>query len=220
MKPLLLSILCLAAAVSARADLTIQQNLKQEGGPGGKGMDTNITMKVKGEKLRMDGMKDMTSIVDLKTGEVSSLLHQQKAVMTIPGEQMKKMQEARAQENPKIDPPKATGNKETINGYACEEYETSLGGGKILMWLTKDLPQVEKVMKELAQFAGQADPVQNMLKEQNISGFPMRTVMDMPGMGKVTVTVVALSEDPIPDSEFTVPSDYKPMKMPSMPMGQ
>jgi len=217
MKTLLLSTLCLAVVASARADLTIQQNLKQEGAPGGKGMDTNITMKVKGEKLRMDGVQEMSSIVDLKTGDMSSLLHQQKMVMTIPGEQIKKMQAARAQETPKIDPPKATGKKETINGFACEEYETTLNGAKVQMWLTKDLPQVEKTMKELASFAGEADPVQKLLMEQNVSGFPMRTVMEMPGMGKMTVTVVALSEDPIPDSEFTVPSDYKPMKMPTMP---
>ena len=219
MKILLTPLLTLAAVTALHADLTITQQLKQEGAPAGQGMDTTLTMKVKGQKMRMDGIPQMSNIVDLKTGEVTSLIHPQKAVMTIPGDTVKKMAEQRAAQDPKIDPPKATGKKETISGYACEEYETTLNGAKIQLWLTKDVPAVEKVMKELSEVSAASDPFQGMLKDQNISGFPMRTIMEMPGAGKLTMTVVALSEDPIPDGDFTVPSDYKPMAMPGMPGG-
>lgn len=219
MKTLLLSALTLAIAAAAHADLTITQQLKQEGAPTGKGMDTTLTMKVKGEKMRMDGIPQMSNIVDLKSGDVTSLLHQQKAVMTIPGATVKKMTDERAAQTPKMDAPKPTGKKETISGFSCEEYEGSLNGAKIQLWLTKDVPAVEKLMKELSQLSASADPFQGMLKDQNISGFPMRTVMEMPGAGKLTMTVVALSEDPIPEGDFAVPSDYKPMAMPAMPGG-
>lgn len=217
MKKLLLPLLILAAAIPARADLTITQQIKQEGAPGGKGMDTTLTMKVKGEKMRMDGIPQMSNIVDLKTGDVTSLLHQQKAVMTIPADALKKLQDAKSAETPKIDPPKATGKKETISGFACEEYETTLNGAKIQLWLTKDVPAVEKLMKQLGELSAGADPFQGLMKDQNISGFPMRTVMEMPGAGKLTMTVVALSEAPVAEADFAVPADYKPMSLPSMP---
>lgn len=218
MKPLFFSLLTLACAVSARADLTITQELKQDA-PSGKGMDTTLTMKVKGEKMRMDGIPQMSNIINLKTGDVTSLIHPQKAVMTIPGATVKEMASKKAEQNLKIDPPKATGKKETIGGFACEEYETSLRGAKIHLWLTKDVPAVEKLMKDISEMSASADPFQGMLKDQNITGFPMRTVMEMPGAGKLTMTVLSLSEDPIPDADFVVPSDYKPMSLPNMPGG-
>jgi hypothetical protein len=216
MKKIFFPLLALAFAATAQADLTITQQIKQEGTPG-KGMDTTLTMKVKGEKMRMDGIPQMSNIIDLKSGDVSSLIHAQKAVMTIPGAAVKEMAAKKAEQNLKIDPPKATGKKETIGGFVCEEYETSLRGAKIQLWLTKDVPAVEKLMKEISEMSATADPFQGMLKDQNITGFPMRTVMEMPGAGKLTMTVLSLSEDPIPDADFVVPSDYKPMSIPTMP---
>lgn len=218
MKTLLLSAVTLALAATAHADLTITQQLKQD--IAGKATETTLTMKMKGDKMRMDGIPQMSNIVDLKSGDVTSLLHQQKAVATIPGATVKSMNDERTAKNPAMEPPKATGKKETIGGFACEEYEASLGGAKIQLWLTKELPEVEKKMKELSQLSASSDPVQGMLKDQNISGFPMRTVMKMPGAGTMTVTVVALSEDPIPEAEFVIPSDYKPMALPSAPGGR
>jgi hypothetical protein len=217
MKPLFFSILALAFAATVHADLTITQELKQDAPGGAKGMDTTLTMKVKGEKMRMDGIPQMSNIVDLKSGDVTSLIHAQKAVMTIPGATIKQMTEARAQKTPKIDPPKATGKKETIGGFACEEYESTLNGAKIQIWLTKDLPDVEQTMKQISEMSANADPFQGMLKDQKITGFPMRTVMEMPGAGKLTMTVLSVSKDPIADTDFAVPADYKPMSVPAMP---
>jgi hypothetical protein len=215
MKPLIRTLLALALLTSARADLTITQELKQDAPGGAKGMDTTLTMKVKGEKVRMDGIPQMSNIVDLKSGDVTSLMHAQKAVMTIPGATVKQLADSKAQQNPKLEPPKATGKKESIGGFACEEYETSLNGAKIHLWLTKDVPKVEEAMKKISELSASADPFQSMLKDQNISGFPMRTVMEMPGAGKLTMTVLSVSEDPIADADFAVPSDYKPMSMPA-----
>jgi hypothetical protein len=217
MKTLRFTLLAIVCAVSARADLTISQSIKQEGGPGGKNMDMTVTMKVKGDKVRMDGVPGMSNIMDMNTGDMTTLAHQQKMVMNIPGAQLKKMQEAQGASVPKIEAPKATGKKETINGFACEEYETTLNGAKVQMWLTKDLPEVEKVMKRFSSMAGQTDPFQEILKGEKISGFPIRTVMDMPGAGKLSMQVVAITQDPVPESDFAVPSDYKAMEMPAVP---
>lgn len=218
MKFLLLSAITLAVAATAHADLTITQKLTED--KAGKASDTTLTMKVKGDKMRIDGVASMSNIVDLKSGDVTSLLHAQKGVVTIPGATVKAMQDERAGKSPKMEAPKATGNKETISGFACEEYEASLGAAKIKLWLTKDLPAVEKLMKELSKLSSSADPMQGILQEQNISGFPMKTQMFLPGAGKMTMTVVALSEDPIADGEFTAPADYKPLALPTMPGGR
>jgi hypothetical protein len=214
MKPLVTTLVACVLVASARADLTITQQLKQDAPGGAKGMDTTLTMKVKGEKVRMDGLPQMSSIVDLKSGDVTSLSHAEKMVMTIPGAAVKQMADAQAQQTPKLDPPKATGKKDTIGGFACEEYETSLNGAKIQLWLTKDLPKVEEAMKKMAEMSANTDPFQRVMKDQNISGFPMRTVMEMPGMGTLTMTVLSVSEDPIPDADFAVPADYKKVSMP------
>ena len=46
-------------------------------------------------------------------------------------------------------------------------------------------------------------------QDANLPGFPIRTVVDTTGMGKTTVTVMAVSENPLADSEFAVPDGYR-----------
>ena len=64
------------------------------------------------------------------------------------GAKLKEMQKQALAQNAdtKVDPPKATGKKETINGYACEEYEVNANGGKMDLWITKDVPAAANVM--------------------------------------------------------------------------
>ncbi len=82
-----------------------------------------MTAKIKEGKVRLDLNPQMSSIVDLKTGEMISLMHNQKVAMTIPGASIKSLQQAyaqRAQESvdARRSPPKSTGRKEKISGYA------------------------------------------------------------------------------------------------------
>jgi hypothetical protein len=204
-------------SIAAHADLTITQQIQKEGPP----QDANLTMtmKIKEGKMRLDLNPQVSSIVDLKTGDMISLMHEQKLTMTIPGASIKSLQQAHAQEAAKsvgtdAEPPKPTGRKETINGYECEEFEATAKGMNVHLWLTKDLPNAEKLMSELSTLAG-ADPFRGLTKGQQLPGFPIRTVVDTTGMGKTTVTVMAVSENPLADSEFAVPDGYRAMQAPA-----
>lgn len=211
MKKLLLPLLTLTLATAARADLTITQEVQQEGG------GQKMTMKIKDQQMRMDATPQATTVIDLKTGDTTTFVHEQKMIIKASGAKLKEMQKQALAQNAdtKVEPPKATGKKETINGYACEEYEVNANGGKMDLWITKDVPAAEKAMAELSAIGGPTDPVQAALKAQGFSGFPMRTVVEMPGMGKTTVTVVGLNEKPIDASEFTAPPGYHEVQIPA-----
>ena len=219
MKKLLPFLLLAILATAARADLTITQKIEQVT-PSATPPAMTLTLKIKGQKVLMDMNPKVGTIMDLKTGDIQTLMHEKKMVMTMPGSMIKglreKMETAVGTKEPS-EPPKPTGRKETITGFACEEYEATVDGTKIKMWLTKDLPAAEKAMLELSALSPEADPLRGMMKDQKISGFPMRTVIDMGSGGTTTATVVALSEAELPESEFVVPSDYKPMQMPTLP---
>ena len=58
------------------------------------------------------------------------------------------------------------------------------------LWLTKDLPNAEKLMSQLAKLAS-ADPWEAL---RNRSFGFVRTVVDTTGTSKTTVTVTAISE--------------------------
>lgn len=216
MKTLALLAAILLPVSLVRADITIVQNVKQEGGQ--KGIDLNMTIKVKDQQARIDVNPEISTIVDLSSGDSLSLFHSRKAAMRLPGSTIKALQ-AKAQEqagDAKVETPKATGRKETINGFACEEYETSVDGRKVELWLTKDAPDAQKALSQLSALSGKSDPLNAVIEKNQLPGFPVRTVVETP-MGKVTTTVVTVSPGPIDQSLFVVPSDYKEMQAPPMP---
>ena len=205
-------------AAGARADLTMTQQIKQEGSQHRNSM--MMTVRLKAERMRVDHPQ-ISSIVDLKTGDVTSLVHQQKITMTIPGASMKSMRQAlsadSAENTKNLGAPRPTGGKETISGYACEEYEIKSNQADVHVWITKDLPEAEKLMAQLSTLAGETDLFKGFLIKSQVPGFPIRMIIDTPGSGKTTITVVALSEDPIADSEFTVPEGYRTIQTPALP---
>ena len=212
MKKLLFALL--VSASLAQADLTITQQFQK----GSQTMD--VVMKIKDGKIRVDPNPQVTAIIDGKTGDSINLIHSQKKVLTLPASVVKKMQEAQTgvqSGETKTETPKPTGKKETINGYVCEEYETTANGSKIQLWLTKDLPAAQRAMADLAALASDADPMKGLLKGDQLQGFPIKTIIESPNGEKSSVTVVSLNEDPLPASDFVAPAGYEPMAMPSMP---
>ena len=72
---------------SARADLTIVQNVE------GLGPVNQITMRIKGDKVKIDATSQVTSIIDGKTGEMLNLMNEQKKFMRISAEKAKAVTE-------------------------------------------------------------------------------------------------------------------------------
>jgi len=215
--PLLLA-LVLCTALPLRADLTITQEVQQTGGDKSGKMD--LTIMIKGHMVRMDLNPQVSALHDLSTGNTTTLAHPQKMAMKIPADMMKKLKADRDAKRGDAAPLVATGNKDTINGFACEEYDTSVQGMKVQMWVTKDAPEAQKVMTELKSLSDDLDPLGGALAKQDIPGFPIRTVITMPNNITMTTTVVKLNTDALPDSDFVIPTDYKAMDAPAQMMGR
>ena len=220
MKGLVLALFAATLGSATFADLTIVQQVQKEGPP--QEATVTLTMKIKDGKMRLE-LGQMSSIVDLKTGDVVSLLHPQRIAMTIPGASIKGVQRALTEEAAKRlgktpAPPKPTGRKETISGFACEEFETAANDMNVRLWLTRDLPNTEKLLSELSALEG-LDPFRGITTDQPLPGYPIRTVMDGAATGRTTVTVMEVSESPVADSEFVVPEGYRTMQTPALPGG-
>src|SRR5256885_14263798 len=117
----LIALLLLASGFinAARADLTIVQRVE---GPGQSG---DTTVKIKGDKERIDGPGQPTRIIDGKGGQMIDLMNDRKVFVKISAEQLKAAAETinkyggeQKPAGPKLTP---TGKKETISGYETEE---------------------------------------------------------------------------------------------------
>ena len=73
----------LAASASLRADITLVQKVDMAGTPG------EMTIKFKGDKVRVDPAPQMSMILDAKTGDTVTLIHAEKKAMRISGDKMK-----------------------------------------------------------------------------------------------------------------------------------
>ena len=207
-----------ALLASAQADLTIVQKIE------GAGALPEMTMKIKGDKVRIEATPEVTSLFDGKTGEMLNIMKSQKVVMRMSAEQSKAAaamagnqlatQGMKAGEKVKVTP---TGKKEKINGHDTEEYVAETSAYKASYWVAKNYPQVESIMKQLQATNSEVwnSAAMGMPDFRDFPGLPIRTNVSMGGQNYST-TITAVKLDPLPDSEFTVPQGYQEMKMPNM----
>ncbi len=198
----------------ARADLTLTQQMETSQG----GEPALVHTKIKDGKIRTDVGRDMTAIIDSRTGDTTSLLHAQKAVVKLSGADIKAAQASLSKEAEATpDAPTPTGRKETISGFECEEYVSTFNGQKIEVWLAKDVPDLEEIYDQLSALKASGGPESQWFSDPALKGIPVRTVAEVPGAGKATITLVSINRDPIPASEFEIPSGYQELKMPAIP---
>src|SRR6266404_1160443 len=106
----LFSIIIFGLLVSARGDLTIVQRVE------GAGQNGDVTVKIKGDKERIDAPSQPTRIIDGKTGELTDLMNNKKSFVRISAAQIKaaaasmSLNADKNSAGPKLTP---TGNKET-----------------------------------------------------------------------------------------------------------
>ena len=220
MKALAFSLALLAAfSVSARGDFTIVQKVEGKEVQG-KRQANEITLKLKGDKIRMDATPQMTMIVDGRTGDTITLLNEQKKIVRISGEKAKAIAEMAAKyggttaEKPKL---VATGKKMTINGYEAEEYIAESKAFKAHYWIAPNFPNSAEIMKQLQAIipAAWTDLAKGMMDYRDLPGFPLRTQVNL-GDGDVVSTLVAVKIDPLSETEFVAPKDFTEVKMPNI----
>ena len=206
----------LALGLTARADLTVVQ--KMDGTEG----NNQITFKVKGDKARVEVNPQVTTIIDAKTGELTTLLNDKKTVMRISGERATAMAEmAKAfvkSEAPEQALPKPTGRKETINDYETEEYVSDSPNYHATYWVAKSYPNYQSILQQMSllQKGAFASITKGMPDYHALPGMPLRTKIKVSGSGEITSTIESVSLAPLADSEFNVPDGYSEMKMPDV----
>jgi len=213
------SLLFSALILSARADLTIVQKVE------GIGPASEMTMKIKGDKARVDVNPKMTAIIDGKTGEMINLMHEQKMVMRMSAEKMKAAMEMARQfsgkeekketaEKPKL---ALSGKKEVINGYDAEEYVYETPQFKASYWIASKYPDGAAILKQLQSVNPAVWKTANthMPDYREFPGLPIRTVISSKG-NQITSTLASVKQDPLNDADFSVPKDYQEMKLPDM----
>ena len=210
----------LALCATARADLTVVQKME-----GTEGLH-KITFKIKGDKARVEVSPQITTIVDANTGDLTTLLNDQKTVMRISGERAKAMAEMAKtfvkQETPEQALPKPTGRKETIAGYETEEYVTESPKYKASYWVAKTYPNYQSILQQMSllQRGAFAEITKGMPDYHALPGLPLRTKIKTPGQEEITSTIESVSLAPLPASEFSVPAGYSEMKMPDFLQGK
>jgi hypothetical protein len=215
MKAFALSLALLAAlSLTARGDFTVIQKVE------GKGQTHEITLKIKGDKIRMEATPQMTMIVDGKTGDTITLMNTQKKIVRISGDKAKAIAELTAKygggtsAKPKL---VATGKKMTVNGYEADEYTAESKQFKARYWIAPSFPNSEAVLKQLQAVVPAAwnDLAKGMIDYRDLPGFPIRTQMTI-GNDEIISTVIAVKTDPLSDAEFLPPKDFQEMKIPNV----
>jgi hypothetical protein len=210
--------LCAGFASVVYADLTIVQRVE------GAGPATEMTIKIKGEKARIDATPDLSTIIDGKTGEMINLMKDQKKVVRISPEKMKAAvdmvnkyeadDKKGATAKPKLVP---TGKKEKLNGYDTEEYLCETPAYKATYSVAPGYPDGAAILKQLQSLNPQVWTGNNMSVPdyRDFAGVPIRTVISMNG-SQITTTLTSIKQDPVADSEFLVPKDFQEMKVPDI----
>jgi len=185
----------------ARADLVLVQKI--EGG----GPVDQLTIKLKGDKARLEGMPQVTTIMDSKSGEMLTLMNEEKKFMRISADKAKafaamanKYAAGSETEKPKLT---ATGKKEKINGYETEEFVSEATSFKAHYWIARDYPGGESIMKQLRAMtpAAWGNVTKGIPDYRDFPGVPLRAHMEIAGK-EVTTAVVSIKEGAVSDAEI------------------
>jgi Domain of unknown function (DUF4412) len=211
-------LLLLAAAVIARADLTIVQKVEMGGTPG------EMTIRIKGDKVRIDPAPEVSMITDNKTGDTVTLMHKEKKALRMSGEKMKAAADmvstfAAGSATPGAQRSRLTdtGRKQPVNGMATEVYTVDTVVGKATYYIAPNYPDGAAILKEMqaTQPAALANVTTNMPDFRDLPGVPVKIEMDAQGR-HIVMTLSSIKRDPVPDAEFAVPPGYTDMKMPEI----
>ncbi len=201
-----------------RADWVIVQKSKAGG------QEQETTMKLKGEKVRIDQGDQMSMIMDGADGGMTMIMHGQKSVMKLDAEKLKGMMAMAAaamgggNDGAAAEKPAATGEKEKVGEYDCEVYTWTgkMGAGKF--WVAKDFKGYEKINAagdKLMQAMG--NPMAALMpKSSDFPGMVIKSEMKVMGQDAVT-ELVSAKEEAVADSAFDIPEGYQEMAMPALP---
>src|SRR5436190_17003688 len=155
-------VLTVFVILPVRADLTIvysttvqpaSDNQKVEPTPTAVAAGSNMTIKVKGDKARIDVSPQVTAIFDGQTGELINLLNDQKTIVRVAPDKMRaiadmlnKFGSNKGSDKPRLTP---TGQREMINGYDTEQYTYEGPDFEATYWIEPNYPNGGVVLAQL-----------------------------------------------------------------------
>ncbi|HJT46121.1 MAG TPA: DUF4412 domain-containing protein, partial [Chthoniobacterales bacterium] len=180
---------------SVQADLTIVQRVE------GTAQNGEVTVKIKGDKERIEAPSQPTRIIDGKTGQMTDLMNDRKSYVQISAAQIKAAAESmnlNADKNSGGSKLTPTGKKETINGYETEEYSYATPQFKASFWVAPKYPGAADILKQMqAPIAGAWKPSNmGMPDYTDFKGLPMKTVITV-GANEVVTTIVSVKQDSV-----------------------
>jgi hypothetical protein len=201
-----------AAANCVHADLVVVQ--KVEGGA----QAGDMTMKIKDDRARADISPAVSTIIDITTGDVAILMHAQKTFTRINAaaarELLAKVKKNEHENNgnqptrPKL---QQTGKKEKLLGYDAEEFIWEFGEVKLTYWIAKDFPNATAILTVMKKMQTGAALLASgfMPDPMELPGLPLKTELTVSGKKSFTTTLVSVKEEPVDETEFDMPDDYK-----------
>lgn len=240
--------ICAFSILPLRADLTIvystavepaRQAQKPGATPDTVAAAENMTIKVKGDKARIDAPPHMTAIFDGTTGQLINLLNDQKTVVRISPDKMRAIADMvdkfsnnkAGSQKPRLTP---TGQKEVINGYDTDQYTYDGPDFKATYWIAPNYPSGAAVLAQLQSiksefwdaantkmpdfrdFPGLPIQMRIIVGKQDAAGKHGASVSAASHPTEITSTITGVSLNSIADSEFTVPADFKETKLPDI----
>jgi len=197
-------LLSLFIATVSQADITLEQDTFAGASP----TPMKSFMFIKGDKVRSDNGDTSSVIMDTATGDMITLVHEQKMMIKTNTKELAAM----TRSTPATEAAKttttvtATGQKEKVDGYDCEIYLSENSGMVVKMWITLNYPNQEKLRDQLKVMAKLADPTAE--KQPEVPGIAIKTEFEQSGL-KFTTKLVSLKDGPIDDAKFVIPADYK-----------
>lgn len=199
--------LFLTLLVAARADWTITQ--KVEGGMN----SGQMTLRMKGDKARLDLNTQVTVLTDLNTGDSTTLNHTARVFMRVPGHEAAMVRATALGVQAGAPPPAlaSAGKKEKIGDYECEVFTWSIGEMKVTDWIAAGYPNFQPFLTALARFqnAGLARSAQPLMPPiESFPGMVLKRQMDHRG-AVTTMTILSGKEGAVDAKLFDIPKDYK-----------
>lgn len=182
-----------------------------------------MTMNIKGNKvhtlMNIGPAGAMEMYIDNDTKKMVQVMKAMNMGMEIDLSQMEKNS---ASDSKDVQKPVATGMKEKINGFNCEQYTCKVEDMDMELWMTKDIPatmvsSIQGAMKNVSNSTGgNASAFEELAKNGNIA---IRTIVKQNGILQAQMEIVKYESKSFPDSEFIVPSNINIQKMDPSMMG-
>ena len=203
-------------ATSAQADWLLKQKTAAAG------QEKDMTVKIKGDKVRSDVGDEMSVIIDADKGETLMVMHGQKKIMKMNPDAMKGLAGLAAKLTGNSDTGSgegslvATGQKEKIGEWDCEIYTWKGDQGKF--WICKDFEHYEelnKLMEKMTNSMGMGGQ-RLMPKASETPGMVVKSEVTMMGQ-KSTSELTSIEETEFADADFEAPEGYETMGLPNIP---